>query len=60
MQNKLLLILKYLWENTDEEHTVSIADLMHFLSENGLSADRKTVAKYIDTLKHRGIEPNAL
>lgn len=56
MQNKMLLILKYLWDKTDEEHTVSIADLIQYLSENGLSSNRKTVAKYIDTLSEFGFD----
>ena len=56
MNSKILLILKYLWENTDEENTVSIADIIRHLSEHGFSSDRKTVAKYIDTLTDFGID----
>ncbi|MCD8048573.1 MAG: WYL domain-containing protein [Clostridia bacterium] len=56
MQNKMLLILKYLWDNTDEEHTASIADLMQYLVENNSSTNRKTVSKYIDTLIDFGID----
>ena len=56
MQNKMLLILKYLWDNTDESHTASIADMLNFLSENGLPSDRKTVSRYIDTLTEFGID----
>ena len=43
MNSKILLILKYLWENTDEENTVSIADIIRNLSEYGFSSDRKTI-----------------
>lgn len=56
MNSKILLILKYLWKNTDEENTVSIADIIRHLSEHGFSSDRKTVAKYIDTLTDFGID----
>lgn len=56
IQNKMLLILKYLWDNTDEMHTASIVDLIQYLSEHGLTADRKTVSKYIDTLTKFGID----
>lgn len=56
MNSKILLILKYLWKNTDEENTVSIADIIKHLSEHGFSSDRKTVAKYIDTLTDFGID----
>lgn len=56
MNSKILLILKYLWKNTDEENTVSIADIIRHLSEHDFSSDRKTVAKYIDTLTDFGID----
>ena len=56
MQNKMLLILKYLWENTDENNTVSLAELLQYLSENGVPSDRKTVSKYIDTLTDFGFD----
>lgn len=56
MKNKILLILKYLWDNSDEAHLVSIAELINYLCEHGLAADRKTVAKYIDTLTDFGID----
>lgn len=56
MQNKILLILKYLWDKTDENNTVSLAELMQYLSENGVPSDRKTVSKYIDTLTDFGFD----
>ena len=56
MNSKILLILKYLWENTDEENTVSIADIIRNLSEYGFSSDRKTIARYIDILITFGID----
>ena len=56
MNSKILLILKYLWENTDEENTVTIADIIKYLSEYDFSSDRKTVVKYIDTLITFGID----
>lgn len=46
MRNKMLLMLKYLWDNTDEMHTASIVDLIQYLSEHGLTADRKIVSRY--------------
>lgn len=56
MQNKMLLILKYLWDNTDEEHTASIADLMQYLDDNGLNSDRRTIVRYISVLIDFGID----
>ncbi len=56
MNNKLLLILKYLWDNTDENNTVSLAELLQYLSEGGVPSDRKTISKYIDTLTDFGFD----
>ena len=56
MNSRILLILKYLWEQSDESHTVSIANLSKYLSENGVSADRKTIGKNIDMLIEFGID----
>ncbi|MBQ3427768.1 MAG: WYL domain-containing protein [Clostridia bacterium] len=56
MNSRILLILKYLWEQSDESHTVSIADLSKYLSENGISADRKTIGKNIDALIAFGVD----
>ena len=56
MNSRVLLVLKYLWEHTDESHTVSIADLTDYLSEYGISANRKTIAKNIDLLIEFGID----
>ena len=36
LENRTLLVLKYLWENTDEEHTATIADLREFIVNSGL------------------------
>ena len=56
MNRRILLILKYLWEQSDETHTVSIVDIMNYLSENGVSATRKTVTKSINILLDLGID----
>ncbi len=56
MNSRILLILKYLWEQSDESHTVSIADLSKYLLENGVSADRKTIGKNINMLIEFGID----
>ena len=56
MNSRILLILKYLWEQTDETHMASIVDLMNHLAENGVSADRKTISKNIDMLIEFGVE----
>ena len=54
--NRLLLILKYLHDNTDEDHTSSIKDINDFLSNHYLEADRKTVVECINELQEVGYD----
>ncbi len=54
--DRLLLILKYLYESTDENHPVTIKDVNAFLSQNQIDADRKTITECIDELKNVGYD----
>lgn len=56
MKNKArsLFILKYLLEQTDESHTLTISEINELLSENDLFADRKTIRECIDELRTVG------
>ena len=36
-KSRLLYILKYLWQNTDDEHYATTADILTFLKGNGIS-----------------------
>lgn len=36
-RSRLLYILKYLWQNTDDEHYATTADILTFLKGNGIS-----------------------
>lgn len=65
MYNRILLVLKYLWETTDEEHTVSLADITAYLQGCGIpKPDARTLRKDIDQLiefaidivHHRGVQ----
>ena len=57
LQNRTLLILKYLWETSDEENTVSLADISEFLTESGIpSPDSRTLKKDIAQLIELGID----
>lgn len=42
-KQKLLYIMQYLLERTDEEHAVTAQDIIGYLLENGISAERKSV-----------------
>lgn len=47
---KLLYIVKYLTENTDEGHPASTADIIANLGANGIRSDRKTIYDDIEKL----------
>lgn len=51
-----LYILQYLYEQTDEEHPATTADIMAHLSSKGISAHRQTVAEDIGQLVAFGID----
>ena len=57
MYNRILLVLKYLWETTDEEHTASLADITAYLQGCGIpKPDARTLRKDIDQLIEFGID----
>ena len=49
-QNRTLLVLKYLWDNTDIDHPATIKDIAAYLEGYGYNATRKTISKDIDLL----------
>ncbi len=56
IKNKLLLLARYLWENTDQNHTASVADIADYLEKNGAGKiTRATVYNDIKTLQEFGI-----
>lgn len=56
LTSRILIILKYLWETTDETHTASLADIAAHLEIQGLSADSRTLKKDIEQLVEFGID----
>lgn len=55
-KSRILYILKYLWENTDEEHFATTTDIVAYLESVGISCDRKTVPGDIEKLCDIGID----
>ena len=53
---RLLLILKCLLEQTDEAHTMTIADINAYLSDFDLIGDRKTISDCIGELQAVGYD----
>lgn len=53
---KLLYLLKILTENTDEEHPLTMAQLIEMLDGYGVSAERKSVYDDIESLRTFGVD----
>ena len=56
LTNRTLNIFKYLWENTDESHPASLADISAFLKQHGITADPRTLRKDIEQLTEFGVD----
>ena len=50
-KQKILYILKFLYENSDEEHTLTVNDIIAKLDEYDISAERRSVYRDIQTLQ---------
>lgn len=55
-KNRPLYILKYLWDNTDEEHPAIITDILSYLDTCGIHTNRKTVASDLRDLQDSGFD----
>ena len=47
-QYGLLLLQRYLYEHTDDQHPASVADILAFWQEYGIQAGRKSVYSAIE------------
>jgi predicted DNA-binding transcriptional regulator YafY len=55
-KNRPLYILKYLLDNTDEEHPAVINDILAYLETRGIHANRKTIAVDLLELQDSGFD----
>ncbi|NMP37545.1 MAG: WYL domain-containing protein [Clostridiales bacterium] len=55
-KNRVLYILKFLREHTDENHPTTIHEINDYLDELGIAAGRKTVADDIEQLQECGYD----
>jgi predicted DNA-binding transcriptional regulator YafY len=53
---KLLYLYKILWENTDENHSITVNELISRLKEYGVLAERKAIYADIELLKQFGLD----
>lgn len=55
-QSRQFHILKFLWENTDDDHYATRTDIITYLAEHEIQANRKTVGSDIDDLIELGFD----
>ena len=55
-QYGLLLLQRYLYEHTDDQHPASVADILAFWREHGIQAGRKSVYSAIEVLQSSGMD----
>lgn len=55
-KQKLLYIVKYLLENTDENNGVTLSEILDFLDRNGITAERKSIYDDLKTLEDFGYD----
>ena len=53
---KLLYLMKILTENTDEEHTMTVVDMIEELAKFDISAERKSIYDDIEALRGFGVD----
>lgn len=51
---KILYILKFLWDTTDDSHYAKSAEISDYLLQNGITAERKSIYSDITLLKEFG------
>lgn len=55
-KTRILYLLKYLFQHTDEDHKVTTNELIDHLATQGFKENRKTVKDDIDTLTVAGYD----
>ena len=55
-RSKILYIKRFLEEQTDEAHPATVADIIAYLADEGITATRKTVVQDIDLLIESGVD----
>ncbi len=55
-KQKLLYIMKFFIEKTDEDYGVTVADIIDYLAEFDIAAERKSIYNDIETLRDFGMD----
>lgn len=52
---RILLVMELFFEQTDAEHGVSMGDVLHWLEQNGIAGERKSIYEDIHALQEYGL-----
>ena len=55
-KSRILSILRILYENTDEQSTLSITDIVELLDKQGIRAHRRTIMADLESIEETGID----
>lgn len=55
-KSRILYLLKYLYENSDERHPVPSTELMQYLESEGIKVHRTTINADITLMEEAGID----
>lgn len=55
-KSRILYILKLLYDNTDEQHPISITEIIDCLEKQNISAHRRTIMTDIESLEEFGVD----
>lgn len=55
-KQKLLYIMKFFMEKTDDDYGVTVADIIEYLEEYGITAERKSIYSDIECLRDFGFD----
>ena len=55
-KQKLLYMMKFFLEKSDEQHPVTVAQIIDYLAANDISAERKSIYDDIETLRSFGMD----
>ncbi|HOO61090.1 MAG TPA: WYL domain-containing protein, partial [Bacillota bacterium] len=53
---KLLYLVRFFEEKTDEDNGVSMGEILKYLGENGISAERKSIYRDLECLREFGYD----
>lgn len=56
MKKRLILLIRYLHDHTDEEHPASTPELLEYLAGEGITTNRKTLKSDFDLLVDSGLD----